>query len=201
MPLCLGASGSVRTYSWHQSARWPSDVQIFWPLTTKSSPSRTARVRSDARSEPGLRLRHALTPDVVGAHHPGEQCPLLRVGAVLHDRRGDVVHPDHVERHRSSRPRRLLGVDQLLEHRRAAAAVFLRPGHRTPARVGHRRIPRRAVCRMHRGRARGRRSAAFTSSVRLADSHVRSSLRNCSTSAGYEKSTVSCSRSGRLASL
>ena len=52
MPLCFGASGSVRTYSWHQSARCPSEVQIFWPLTTKSSPSRTARVRSAARSDP-----------------------------------------------------------------------------------------------------------------------------------------------------
>ena len=52
MPLCFGASGSVRTYSWHHLARCPSEVQIFWPLTTKWSPSRTARVRSEARSEP-----------------------------------------------------------------------------------------------------------------------------------------------------
>ncbi len=27
-------------------------VHTFWPLTTHSSPSRTARVESDARSEP-----------------------------------------------------------------------------------------------------------------------------------------------------
>ena len=31
---------------------WASDVQIFWPLTTHSSPSRTARVPRLARSMP-----------------------------------------------------------------------------------------------------------------------------------------------------
>ena len=88
-----------------------------------------------------LRLRHALAPDVVGAHHAGEQLALLRVGAVVHDRRRDVVHADHVERHGSSRLRGLLGVDQLLEHGRSAAAVLLRPRHRAPASVGQRRVP------------------------------------------------------------
>ena len=34
MPLCLGASGSVRAASQPQSARWPPEVQIFWPLIT-----------------------------------------------------------------------------------------------------------------------------------------------------------------------
>ena len=33
-------------------AYWASDVQIFWPVTTHSSPSRTARVVSAARSDP-----------------------------------------------------------------------------------------------------------------------------------------------------
>ena len=52
MPRCFLASGSVRTKVKIQSACWPSVVQVFWPLTTQSSPSRTAVVRSDARSEP-----------------------------------------------------------------------------------------------------------------------------------------------------
>ena len=34
MPLCLGASGSVRASSIIQSAMWASDVHTFWPLTT-----------------------------------------------------------------------------------------------------------------------------------------------------------------------
>ena len=52
MPLCLGAAGSVRQASHTKSASWPPLVNTFWPLTTYSSPSRTALVRSDARSVP-----------------------------------------------------------------------------------------------------------------------------------------------------
>ena len=52
MPACFLASGSVRTRVKIQSPYWPSVVQVFCPLTTQSSPSRTAVVRSQARSEP-----------------------------------------------------------------------------------------------------------------------------------------------------
>ena len=52
MPLCLGASGSVRARTKIQSARWPAEVQIFWPLITHSSPSSTALQPRLARSEP-----------------------------------------------------------------------------------------------------------------------------------------------------
>ncbi len=52
IPLCLGASGSVRTKVSNTSASWAPDVQTFCPLTTKWSPSRTAAVRSEARSDP-----------------------------------------------------------------------------------------------------------------------------------------------------
>ena len=52
MPACFLASGSVRTRVKIQSPYWPSVVQVFWPLTTQSSPSLTAVVRSPARSEP-----------------------------------------------------------------------------------------------------------------------------------------------------
>src|SRR5262245_27240960 len=54
MPRCFGALESVRTSRIHQSAYCPILVQIFCPLTTKSSPSRTAFVCSEARSEPEL---------------------------------------------------------------------------------------------------------------------------------------------------
>ena len=54
MPLCFGASGSVRTNVSSTSASCAPEVHTFWPLTTKWSPSRTALVRSDARSEPAL---------------------------------------------------------------------------------------------------------------------------------------------------
>ena len=52
MPACFFTSGSVRTSVKIQSPYWPSVVHVFWPLTTQSSPSRTAVVRSEARSEP-----------------------------------------------------------------------------------------------------------------------------------------------------
>ena len=52
IPLCFAASGSVRTRRNIQSALSAYDVQTFCPLTTKTSPSRTARVRSEARSDP-----------------------------------------------------------------------------------------------------------------------------------------------------
>ena len=89
----------------------------------------------------GFGLRHPLAPDVVGAHHPGEQRRLLGFGAVLHDRGSDVVQPNDVERHGSPSARGFLGVDQLLEHRRSAATVVARPGDRGPPRVRHRLVP------------------------------------------------------------
>jgi hypothetical protein len=51
-PLCLGASGLVRAMRMPIPEWWAPDVHTFWPLTTNSSPSRTARVCSDATSEP-----------------------------------------------------------------------------------------------------------------------------------------------------
>ncbi len=35
-----------------QRAMWPSEVHTFWPLSTHTSPSRTAIVASPATSEP-----------------------------------------------------------------------------------------------------------------------------------------------------
>ena len=52
IPRCLGASGSVRAASQPMLELCPPEVQIFWPLITYSSPSRMARVCSEARSEP-----------------------------------------------------------------------------------------------------------------------------------------------------
>ena len=54
IPLCLICSGAVRHRMKIQLAVWASEVQIFWPLITHSSPSSTARVPSEARSEPEL---------------------------------------------------------------------------------------------------------------------------------------------------
>ena len=69
IPLCFGASGSVRTSSSQYWATWAWLVQIFCPLMTYSSPSRTARVRRLARSEPAW-----------GSEKPWhQQCSPLRI--------------------------------------------------------------------------------------------------------------------------
>lgn len=52
MPRCLGAPGSVRQASQMWSAVLAPLVKILLPSMTKSSPSRTARVVSEARSVP-----------------------------------------------------------------------------------------------------------------------------------------------------
>nr|WP_291411680.1 hypothetical protein [Actinophytocola sp.] len=51
-PRCFGASGSVRTSARPRSANRPLEVQIFCPDSRHPSPSRTPRVRTDARSDP-----------------------------------------------------------------------------------------------------------------------------------------------------
>ena len=52
MPLCLGCLGSVRAIRMPNSECCAPEHQVFCPFTTQSSPSRTARVPSAARSEP-----------------------------------------------------------------------------------------------------------------------------------------------------
>ena len=52
MPSCLGASGSVRAMRMPQSLTRPPEHHTFWPLTTKRSPSRSARRDRPPRSLP-----------------------------------------------------------------------------------------------------------------------------------------------------
>ena len=52
IPECRSASRSVRTSMNIMSARCASDVQIFEPLITNSSPWSSAKVCNDAKSEP-----------------------------------------------------------------------------------------------------------------------------------------------------
>ena len=58
MPLCLGTEPSVRARQTAQSASRASDVHTFWPVSSQPPPTcpspctRSALVRSEARSEP-----------------------------------------------------------------------------------------------------------------------------------------------------
>ena len=87
MPLCLGRSTSVRARSIPNWAVSAAEFQTFWPETIHSSPSRTARVATLARSEPepgSLNSWHqAASPVAIG---PTKRVDLLG-GAVSEDRR------------------------------------------------------------------------------------------------------------------
>ena len=52
MPSRLGTPGSVRARSTPCVDTWAQVVHTFCPVITHSSPSRSARVARDARSEP-----------------------------------------------------------------------------------------------------------------------------------------------------
>ena len=50
--MCFGAFGSVRARQIAKSERWAQVVHTFCPFRIHSSPSRTADIASEARSEP-----------------------------------------------------------------------------------------------------------------------------------------------------
>ena len=87
MPLCFGASGSVRARHTPQCALCAGDVHTFCPVSFQPPSARTAFVRSDARSEPApgsLNSWHQnISPLSVGRHEPLD----LLGRAVLEDRR------------------------------------------------------------------------------------------------------------------
>uniref|UniRef100_A0A6J7Q1H5 Unannotated protein n=1 Tax=freshwater metagenome TaxID=449393 RepID=A0A6J7Q1H5_9ZZZZ len=51
-PRCLGTSKSVRVMARPHWEKRAPEVHTFWPLSTHSSPSLTAFVTTDARSDP-----------------------------------------------------------------------------------------------------------------------------------------------------
>ena len=141
MPACFFAVGSVRTYSWHQSAKCPSEFQVFCPLSTKSSPSSTASRAQRGQVRAGVGLGHALGPDLVAAQHGLQEALLLFGRAELHDGRRDVRDADHVDRPRRPHPVGLLQVGQLLGDAGPAPAVLDRPRRCRPPAVGQRPVP------------------------------------------------------------
>ena len=115
---------------------------VFWPFTIQSSPSRTADVRSDARSEPAFGSEKPWHQMSSPRSMRGSSVALLLVGAVLDDRGRDVREAERVERARRAGAVHLLGVHDLFHDARAAAAPLLGPRDRGVARVGERAVPR-----------------------------------------------------------
>ena len=130
MPRCLGASGSVRVSTKIQLARWPAEVQIFWPLMTHSSPSSTARRAEVAQVGAGVGLGVALAPLVLAAEDLGDELALLLLGAPLQDGVAHHLDGEGVVGAAGGHAGlgELLGQHDLLLGRQAGAAVLLGPG-------------------------------------------------------------------------
>ena len=137
MPLCFGASGSVRTNVRITSASCAPDVHTFCPLTTKCSPSRTAEVRSDARSDPAP---GSLMPSaaVISARRIGtaQRC---FCSSVPNDSSDAAMMPTplRVEALVDRALRQLFAVDVLLQDGGVAAAELRRVAGQQPAVVEH----------------------------------------------------------------
>ena len=93
MPLCLGASGSVRATSMPRSAMWASVFHTFCPVMTHSSPSRTALARQAGQVGAGARLAEQLAPGVLAGEHRGAAGARLQLVVAV----GDDGRPGHGE--------------------------------------------------------------------------------------------------------
>ena len=87
MPLRFCSVGSVRAMSIPKSAKCAQVLQTFWPVTTHSSPSRIARVASDARSEPAPGSEKSWHHTSSLRHDRRQEAGLLLVGTPREDRR------------------------------------------------------------------------------------------------------------------
>ena len=101
-PRCFGWSGSVRQMISPMSLYCAPDVHTFWPVITHSSPSRSARVWSPARSEPAPGSLNSWQPTMSPRYMPGRYALLARLGGVGEDRRGDHAEADAEERRRAA---------------------------------------------------------------------------------------------------
>ena len=202
MPVCFGASRSVRASTKNHCAQCASDVHTFWPLITHSSPSglgaRSARSRGRsprrARSSPGTRSS-------VPARMPGRNrrfCSSLPKCTIVGPSRPSPTMPT---RPGPAGAGVLLVEDDLLEQgrvraRRTRPATTGRSSRRARAPAPTRAAPRRA-----RARRPGRRVRARPRTDRRAASvsHSRASARKFSSSAEKYRSTPGVSPIGALA--
>ena len=144
MPRCRLSSVPVRHSTYIQSAKFPSVIQIFWPLMTHASPSGSARAQGREVGA-GVGLAEALAPELVGAHDRREETLLLLVGAVQQQRRTEQVPPVHTDPERRAGARVLDLEDDLLCGSPAAAAVLLGPRHVEPPSRRRALVPTRGA--------------------------------------------------------
>ena len=200
MPLCFGPAVSVRQSAKIQSANCAWLVQTFWPSTTHSSPSRRARVETDARSLPApgsLKPWHQYSsPRRIGGRNRA-RCASdpkwISVGS-------EESLAERAATGGSVSPGVLLGEHQLLD--RGGLATAMGRGHDSPTHP-----PRPSSC-SHATRtfqSSAENSAPVPSAVnsptRWRSSQSRTSCRNASSSAEYPKSISAPRHPARPASL
>ena len=88
-PRCFGTSQSVRAKHRPQSDHHAPVVQIFEPLSTHSSPSRTAVVCAPGDVGSAARLGEELHPDLLALQNGGDVRELL---FVVPNSRSTVAH-------------------------------------------------------------------------------------------------------------
>ena len=147
MPLCLGASGSVRASTKHHCAHWASEVHTFWPCDDPLAGGVVADGPGLEVGEvgAGVGLAVALAPQLLAVDDARQEA-LLLLGRAEGDHRGaEQGLPDVADPARGPGPHVLLVVDDLLVQRQAAAAVLLGPAHARPAVGPEVALPRQAL--------------------------------------------------------
>ena len=143
MPACLRASGLVRASRKIQFASRARDVHTFWPSITHWSPSSTARVDSEARSDPEPGSEKPWHQRSSPLRIRGRNAPLLRLGPPPQQRAAEHLDAERVvvAHRRHAGPGQLLDEHDLLEPAQPGAAVLLRPRHPEQPVGGQRRPP------------------------------------------------------------
>ena len=168
MPARLGTSGSVRARHTARSATCAQVVHTFWPVSTQPSPSRSARVASEARSDPA--------PGSLKSWHHARCCRRCGAGSAAAGPRcrGRTARAHRLSPSGLSRPsvvgRQLVLHRPRQRRRQVEAAVGRRPGGRHQARGRERRVPGLVVGeaahlaqRPHRHSAAARQAAGTVS--------------------------------------
>ncbi len=137
-------------------------VQTFWPVTTHSSPSSSARVASEARSEPAPGSLNSWHQHLLVAHDRRQEAQPLLLGAVGEQGRRGQVETERVQPPEVVRAQ--LGLDDPGRQRAEVEAAVLRgPGRGHQAGASEHRVPGLVVRpRTHRA-DRGRAAAAAAS--------------------------------------
>ena len=80
---CCGSTAAVRASAMNACARWAPEVQTFVPDSDQPPSTRSARVRTLARSEPESGSLMPMREEAFSAHDPRQEVLLLLLGAVL----------------------------------------------------------------------------------------------------------------------